>query len=806
MYWYNRSLLWLISFSICSYQMASFAKENKTCVFGDVNKDIFPLLLPDDLNKIILQRTPISDAFHDTDADITISGRKSFCISYKYGAPSGGAIAAKNLNITNNPGPIIFRKNYPSGSGGAIYCKEVCTIANNPQGILFHHNTDYKFSGAISAGSLIIRDNGPVLFLNNHSLAGGTIYNQGDASLFYLSADYGNIIFNGNDSRHNGILRKNAIVSSPGLNLQVGARKGRKVAFFDPVEHEAQSTEGVTFNPENFHLGTVLFSSKNIPLDSTQIKDFSSFFRILVKLAHGVLAIEDKARVGFFNFTQDSGTTLRLGNASVVQTNVSPDITTTAAGATKPTVTPGTTAGCTLSIDQLALNLPSLCQEDAQAPKIWIYPTATTTGSGTSATTNYTEDSNPNVTISGPLTLLDSDNQDPYDSVDLSKDITGIPFLYLCDNTTKKIDIANLDIEAINKTTHYGYQGIWSPYWLETTTTTSTTSPDLANTNHRRLYADWSSIGYLPNPKFQTPLVANALWQNFYSTMAAINSSMSLNTESSVFDFGGQGLGIFTYQKSKGKQHGFRMKSAGYSLATATEQNLALTLAFAQQISSVKEKVSHNKLSSKNYFGGIQMCLPWMEEAIVTTTSLAYSYGTHTIKHYYKEEVKTSEGAFHSHSLVAVWNCSLQFLPLSYHSTLFPFVEAVAFRATLSSFEETGAFIRKFSQRKPLYNITLPVGITMERYREGRFPRTWQAQLAYHPVIYRKHPKIQTVLLASNGSWSSSGTPVSRNSICATLNNQTQLAPHINIIVRYQGELSSSTFSNYLKAGSCVIF
>ncbi|WP_348663809.1 polymorphic outer membrane protein middle domain-containing protein [Chlamydia vaughanii] len=807
MHRYTQSLLWLVSLSIYSYPMTSIAKEQKNPKIGDVNKEVFPLEIPDNLNNIILQPLPSNTSMQDLTVDVTITGTKHFCSNYACFSPGAGAIKAKNLNIIGNFGPIIFRKNLALIYAGVLYSEKTCTIANNPKGVLFHGNHCLESTGVINANSLIIRDNGPVLFLNNSSASGqakgGTLQNHGTDSRFYLSADYGDIIFNGNITNYEWRTRKNSILGKENLNLQVGARKGRKVAFFDPVEHEALSTEGVTFNPENFHLGTVLFSSKNIPLDTPQEAHFLSSFRNSAKLSHGALAIDDKARVGFFNFTQDPGTTLRLGNASVVQTNVSPDITTTTTGSTKPTVTPGTTTGCSLSINQLALNLPSLCQEDAQAPKIWIYPKVTTTKQGNTTTTTYTEDTNPNVTISGALTLLDSDNQDPYDSVDLSKDITGIPFLYLCDTTSKKIDIANLDIEAINKTTHYGYQGSWLYYWLETTTTTSDKSPYLANTSHRRLYADWSANGYKANPKYNTALVANALWQTFYSTMSAMRSSQPLKSAS--LDFEGQGLGIFTCQKSKGMQRGFHMKSAGYSLATAIERSHSLSFSFAQQACRIKEKVSHNKLSSKNYFGGMQMRLPWKEEGIITTTSLAYSYGDHKIKHLY-EELKASEGSFHSHSLAAAFNCSLRNLSLSNRFTLFPFVEAVAFRATLSKFQETGDFIRKFFQRHALYNITLPLGVTMESRREGRLPRRWQAQLAYHPVVYRKQPEIHTILLSSKGTWSSSGTPISRSSIYASINNETQLASRVDLVMSYQGELSTSTFSNYLKVGSSITF
>ncbi|EPP30783.1 chlamydia polymorphic membrane middle domain protein, partial [Chlamydia psittaci 84-8471/1] len=72
-------------------------------------------------------------------------------------------------------------------------------------------------------------------------------------------------------------------------------------------------------------------------------------------------------------------------------------------------------------------------------------------------TTSYQEDTSSSATISGPLLLLNSDNEDPYDSLNLSSGINRVSFLYLCDNQEKKITTTDLDIQAINETDHYGY-------------------------------------------------------------------------------------------------------------------------------------------------------------------------------------------------------------------------------------------------------------------------------------------------------------------------------------------------------------
>uniref|UniRef100_UPI0024E269CE polymorphic outer membrane protein middle domain-containing protein n=1 Tax=Chlamydia gallinacea TaxID=1457153 RepID=UPI0024E269CE len=366
-----------------------------------------------------------------------------------------GCIDADTLMISNNDGVIKFTGNYSfsntvGSGGGAIYCATNCNIINNRENIIFANNSSLQNAGGIYTKNLTISNNGLVLFLNNSSNWGGAVQNiQGTdqvKAMFYLSADYGDIIFNGNLNIGTNKYYRNALHSTPHLNLQIGARSGYRVAFYDPIENTHPSSSTLIFNPESYHLGTVLFSGATIPNASQQEADYTSYLRNTTNIAHGTLAVEDGACLAIYSLTQDEGF-LRLGSQSII-------VTTKQAGNNG---TNGTTANCNLAITKLALNLPSLLKENAQAPKIWIYPNQ--------SNNSYSEDSNPTITISGDLTLVNDNNESPYESLDLANSITKVPFLYLCDNANKKINVSNLNIEAINNMQHYGYQGIWSPYW-----------------------------------------------------------------------------------------------------------------------------------------------------------------------------------------------------------------------------------------------------------------------------------------------------------------------------------------------------
>ncbi|BAE81509.1 polymorphic outer membrane protein F family [Chlamydia felis Fe/C-56] len=673
---------------------------------------------------------------------------------------SGGAISATTIKIEDNSGPVCFNNNTVDRNGGALWCQ-----------------------------TLTIKNNGPVQFIKNRARWGGALLIKNDGTCD-LSADNGDIIFNNNCGTYSQLYR-NTMHCTAGTTLKVGAKKNYCVKFYDPIQCHYPSPL-ITFNNEDYHEGTVLLSGIFVPDSFKDEANFISNIKNPITIKYGVLAIEDRAGLAVYKITQENST-VRLGNGAVVRTNV------------KATDTSDQTSnGSALNITNLALNLPSLIQKGAQAPKIWIYPTSSTTNN----TTTYTEDDKPTITLSGPLQLLNSDNEYPYDSLNLSSGITRVPFLYLCDNATKKITITDLDIQTINKSKHYGYQGVWSPYWEEYTTTANSASPETANTSHRILYVDWTPTGYIPNPKYKTPLIANALWGSVYTTLSGMHTLLSPEANPKYFELGGQGLIMTIRQRDRLGIRGFRMESAGYAATSsaATKINHKISFAFSQQISHIKEHTTSNKVSSKNYFGGIQLRFPWLGDALVSTASLAYNYGDHIAKHFYAEDNKDSEGYFSSYTFGACLNFMLNLNLMSNVFSVAPFIEALACRATLSNFIEQRDFARKFTVNRPLENITLPIGVIMQWAHDWIFPIIWHVQLAYHPVIYRHYPQVLTTLLSSNGSWLSSGTPIDRQSLSVHVNHSTRLFSNLKMTLSYRGDFASSTVCNYLKAECGLTF
>lgn len=722
-------------------------------------------------------------------SNLNILGNSSPIYFVKNKSRKGGALACSaNISIENNSENVIFHQNMAIGSsenqGGAIYCNNF-TIQNNPGTIVFNDNFASRDGGSLCTTNFTIRNSGPVYFTNNTANWGGAFMLRQN-SVCSLFAELGDIIFNNNTSYATlWTGKRNAIHCTPGVSLSLGASAGRTLAFYDPIEHGHTTSTPLVFNPESYHQGTVLFSGATVPKDLVDKENFYTESKNTSELRNGVLAIERSAWLGVFKLSQTGGT-LRLGGGGTLSNNTN------------------AATGSTITITNLALNLPSILSTGV-APKIWIYPSSSTQNS----VTTYTENANTSITISGPLSLLDDDNQSPYDSADLAESLKKIPLLYLSDVTAKRINTDAFIPEGLNAGTHYGYQGLWSPYWEETKTTTDNSSDLTANTLHRHLYADWTAIGYVPNPEYAAYIVPATLWQTFYTLQAGLQTFDNFQTPSHyLFQTRGNALGLFVHQNPKGKIPGFRMDSIGYSLgpSTKTAHNHKVSLSFAKFHSNVKEKNSQNKSASHITFAALELKMPWFHEWIHTSTSLAYSYGSHHISSIFPTRKESAEGKTFSHSLGASASLYLPIQAVTKRFSATPFIKILGVRSFLSSFTETGSKPRKFLTDQPLCNVTVPLGVQSSWRTQFHLPCEWHFEIAYEPMVYQNTPDISTTLIVSGGTWTTEGPTIARNSFVFKGSSLTSIFPNVHIFLNYQGSVSSSTSLHYLQAGSQVTF
>lgn len=764
-----------------------------------------------------------------SDSNIRIENNTGAFLSvcnYSFSGTGGGCLSSKDLVVSGNKSPIYFVANR-SRNGGAICCyvrgeRSVCNISNNKGGVFFLENSSanafnggainsyvchiqdntyvsfnnnyaYYRGGSVSGVELSIIGNGPVSFTNDRAFFGGSIYLGSTVNsemfslpILTLSADNGDISFRNNYASNNTVPYCNSIRLYRLAEFAIGAREPWKVAFYDPIESQFATSKTCLINGKDYHSGTVLFSSKYVPYALTDVANFTSYIGHTVYLKNGALAVEDGAVLALYKFIQDGGV-VRLGKNGTISSNGVGSQNTSDTGLTKNLI--GATTGCSIEINNLALNLPSILSEEESPPILWIKPLP---AGGA--------DDKPSISVRGPLSILDDNNSLPYDSLDLSEGKTHVPLLHLAEWEQNKISVVDLDIEAINDVDHYGYQGKWTPYWEEYTVAASNTIAPDANTHHRILYANWTPIGYVPNPIYKTNLIANALWGSYYATLFGLEDNSD-----EIRRFGVHGLGkeIFLHQKMRSNIPGFRMRSVGYTAGVSTvfKRDHQFTGSFQQLFSQIRSV--QGRLGSKDCSCICRFSMPWLSESLFTVISGMYNYGRHHAIHFY-HDASSSEGDFYSHTYGG--SIRLDFPHRIAKAVITPFLEITGVRSILSTFTEVGEQTRCFSMLRPFYQLISPIGIRSYVFTKNRLAAEWELQLAYQPIIYGQDSQILTRRMASQGSWVVSGTPVSKNALSYVVGQRVQILPNLKWIMKYKGCWSSSTFYNYLKAGSFLSF
>lgn len=735
-------------------------------------------------------------------------------VSNRYTSAKGSAITARSCTIENMSAPIFFKNNFAGIDGGAIYTTTACTIADNAQFIYFDRNIGQtnggaiyaqnqltfknnsnpiyfigNFHSAIRALNLLIQNCKDILFFNNE---GGALLFDADSSVCNISADNGDIIFYMNQKRNSDQKYfRNSIAFDTTGNLSLGAKKHHSIRLYDPILFKkATLTDQITiFNESDDHQGSIIFSAQYIPQQRSTLEDRLSYVGSCT-LKNGVVSLVDGAGLSATTLSQDRGV-LCLGKEALVTT--------------KHYEGSAAISGTQLSISKLALDITALIKSEARPPRIWIYPQSTTTANVTS----YQDDVNPTITLSGDLLFLGKEGEDPYDLIDLSKPLEQVALLCLWDNATPKITFDTLNLDGVNTQQHYGYQGKWSLAWMDQPAFIQDTSSAIGvNPTRRILYGSWTPTGvYIPDPKYNSPLIANAIWESVY----ALIPGMRFNCCPGDSTISGQLLGMVHVQNDNNNLPGYHMRAKAYWVEAAHVGlcNRKLSFHIGQAFSHVKEKHTKHKLASKNYSATLKMTSPMCREIINIATCLGYSFGSHISKCTYVDG-KNAIGDFESHAIGASARFFKPFILGSYVEVS-PFVETRCFHAFLSSFVENTAVktdVRRFNFNHPFWDFTTPIGVhVLPQKEDSCYPHpSWSCSVAYQPTWYRKKPALKITKVVSKGSWISSGTDVSKHAISLNITSELRPLPFLRTTCSYEGTFSTTTVCNYMTLKGALSF
>ncbi|ANH78846.1 autotransporter domain-containing protein [Candidatus Chlamydia sanziniae] len=661
---------------------------------------------------------------------------------------SGAAIFSEgNITITDNTS-VSFIQNTVTGetsttpgdkSGGAICAYKASTdnalVFTNNVSLIFSNNSSTSKGGAICVKKLTLSSGGPTVFTGN-KVHGGTTPAGGaiaiiDSGELSLSADHGDIIFENNTVTSTTPTSTRSAIDL-GTSAKVTALRaahGQSIFFYDPVTTASTTTVADNLNinaPDGAnttqYTGNIIFSGERLSVQElADKKNLTSKFLQPMTLTTGTLALRSGVMLQNGGFTQTQGSTFVMDVGTTLETTGD------------------------IVLTNLAININSI--------------------NGTKQVKIEAKNTSKNVTVSGPIVLLDSqgtfyENHDlrlPQDFSLLDLKATG---------TVTHTGVPGGYVEGVKF--HYGYQGTWGITWNDATTNTAIAK------------FHWTKTGYIPNPQRKGFLVPNSLWGSFID-ISSLHQLMETCADGIQHRRGiwAAGLSNFFHKNRTKTRAGYRHLSGGYVLGASTQmpsQNV-FSIAFCQCFARDKDYVvaknqstiygvslyyQHPELS---YFFS-ELSQRYFPENLPMIFSGTLSY-THT-----ENNLKTKYSAYPT--VKGNWGNNCYAIELSGRTPVYlseklllqqytPFVKLQFVYAHQEDFKEKGTEGRAFG-KSSLTNLAVPIGVKFDKESDIE-QASYHATIAYVVDVIRNNPETTTTLLISQDSWKTFGTNLARQAL-----------------------------------------
>ncbi|WP_100934074.1 polymorphic outer membrane protein middle domain-containing protein [Candidatus Chlamydia corallus] len=659
----------------------------------------------------------------------------------------GGALCSTgNIDISQNT-YIAFRENQALttavGKGGAIYCLPksgsdpvpVVTFSQNKQ-LVFERNSSILGGGAIYAKKLRISSGGPTLFINNMVAAnsvnlGGAVAID-DGGELSLSAEKGNITFEGNHTSNNSLNGIHLLSNATFLKLQ--AKKGYSIEFYDPITSAADGSTNLNINgdPQNKeYTGTVLFSGGKSVAKNPQ--DFQSKIPHNVNLSAGFLVLKEGAEVTVSKFTQSLGSRLVLDLGTKLQ-------------ASKEDIV----------ITGLAIDLDSL-------------------SSSSKAAVIKANTANKQISLTSPIELV-SPTGNVYEDMGM-RNSQAFSLLSLEPGSGGSATIVSAG-DPISTSPHYGFQGNWKVAWT--------------GTGNKVGEFFWNKISYKPRPEKEGNLVPNILWGNSIDIRSLMqiqeSHASSLQTDRGLWI---DGIGNFFHVSSSEKNTRYRHNSAGYVISINNEitPKQYTSIAFSQLFSRDKDyavskneyrmylgsylyqyttslnTIFHYASRSHNVKVGIPLRRFPRNPPVIFQVLCTYGRVSNDMKTDYTN-FPMVRNSWQNNCWAVECGGSMPLL-LFENGRLFqgaiPFMKLQLVYAYQGDFKETTADGRRFSSGS-FTSISLPLGVRFEKLAFSE-DVLYDFSLSYTPDIFRNDPSCEARLVISGDSWLVPAAHLSRHAI-----------------------------------------
>lgn len=805
-------------------------------------------------------------AIYSVDGGVSISGNSEVVFSNNSSKNSGGAIflgavdrreepslrvsstpLSGKLLIENNLGQILFSGNYTTELLSA-------SSPENPETELRSVGDSAKYGGGVAfLKDLEVSGNKDVLFLFNKSNKGGAFYVQ-DSGTVALSADYGNIVFQGNKDL-SGASDCIFLEGSSSKITKLRAREGHAVQFFDAIvfEEETNREEGVSSGGEGQMLST---EEASLSINGTDANDPNPYTGV-VQFGGGITKIPQKAKLEAGGLVVSGGELWLQGldqaEGSYVQLSAN-----TVFGQTKPKQNAEAQPGAQLRVPQQLMagfdkyksqnqKTPFAVVDESQTPSAKAGSEEISLGSGLKITelridlASFNKNSSapkvvivPNAGTSHGLAVDDTRAKLNVVLVDTSGTAMEKHELFASNSQIPFIEFmkqsSNGDLESINPSSgnsnelgfsdvnfslgagldggQYGHQGTW----------------DVKLLSNGFIQAQWTNSGYSLNPNTDGSVVVNGLWSQ-YTDARGIKGQIFHNhvtDQRMEMDFftnvWGAGLGQFVNSVVVGDVDGFVHRAGGYVLGMDTEiiQDFLVGGSFAQTFGYTDSRLHSIRCSERGYIGSVYAGIShygrgsgtWMFKGAVLYGNIGNDMSVD-----YGSNLGVSKGSWSDHSLLASVRVDRKKFSnsRSFSSAMItawaPFVEVeYAFIDQMPFLEVGGTQVRDFEKGK-LQNLAVPMGITFENYySRGTKSESLSFSVAYSPDAYRRNPKGSATVVEAKHSWITRGCKWPRHAVRCRLDNNTEWNESLGTYISFEYEGRRHVASYNFSGGARLIF
>ncbi|WP_375793514.1 autotransporter domain-containing protein [Chlamydia sp. 12-01] len=724
-----------------------------------------------------------------------ISGAANFLDNHS--VKKGGAIYTTASTTISNNNNVVFARNQAPGSsasGGAIYCSNANALdlkLENNKNLVFSDNLTETSGGAIYTDKLTISSGGPTLFSKNSvhhtsSPKGGAIYLKDSAGECSLTADLGDITFEGNTIvAHQTPTRNSIDLGTSGKFMKLNAKDKMSIFFYDPIADNGDTTTKLEINkPENgfTYTGRIVFSGEKLTEDEKKkTENLSSYFKQPVELAAGSLILRDGVILEAKSFKQTAGSSVIMDLGTTLQTP--------------------TTGGEDITLTNLSINVASLGG-----------------GGGTSPTRIKATSNGKKVTINS-VSFVDADgNGYDYPALSTDQPFIGIE-ITAATSVTPVIPIENLT--NYTPSAHYGYQGNWTVTWEKSNADTTQTATLV-----------WNKTGYIPSPERRGALVPNTLWGAF-SDVRTIQNLMEVNVNGADYQrgFWVSGLANVLHKSGTATKRKFRHNSAGYLLGAfaKTPSEDIFSAAFCQLFGKDKDYLV-SKNSADIYAGSIyyQHTSFWSawdrllqntigaQAPLVLNAQLTYSHVSNDMKTDTPGVIPPQDTIYSE--VKGDWGNDCfgvelgALVPIeSQYSSLFdmysPFLKFQLVHAHQEDFKEHNSDKGRYFESSNLTNLSIPIGVKFERF-SANDNASYNLTLAYSPDIARSNPDCTTSLLVSptTAIWLTKATNLARQAFIVRAGNYLSFSQNFEIFSQFGFELRGSSRTYNIDLGSKIQF